>query len=97
MVLIFGQDHLHQRHVAVAPIRNGILLSQDILIDGNIDSLYFGNTSAFCIFWFGNAAKSESFWFGNVSKKRIFWFGNAYLLLVLFGFLKISCIFAPCF
>ena len=88
MVLIFGQDHLHQRHVAVAPIRNGILLSQDILIDGNIDSLYF---------WFGNAAKSESFWFGNVSKKRIFWFGNAYLLLVLFGFLKISCIFAPCF
>ena len=50
MVLIFGQDHLHQHHVAVAPIRNGILLSQDILIDGNIDSLYFGNASAFGIF-----------------------------------------------
>lgn len=96
MVLIFGQDHLHQRHVAVAPIRNGILLSrhpyrwkyrQFVLWK------YFG----FWYFWFGNAAKSESFWFGNVSKKRIFWFGNAYLLLVLFGFLKISCIFAPCF
>lgn len=26
-----------------------------------------------------------------------FWFGNAYFLLVLFGFLKISCIFAACF
>lgn len=51
----------------------------------------------FLYFWFGNASKSESFWFGNVSKKRIFWFGNAYFLLVLFGFLKISCIFAPCF
>ena len=37
------------------------------------------------------------FWFGNASKSESFWFGNTYFLLVLFGFLKISCIFAPCF
>ena len=97
MVLIFGQDHLHQRHVAVAPIRNGILLSQDILIDGNIDSLYFGNASAFCIFGLEMQRNLRVFDLEMYRKKRIFWFGNAYLLLVLFGFLKISCIFAPCF